>query len=119
MTQPKVSRQVGVVRDRQYATGRCDTLARYYHCTVVQGAVFEEYVFDKARIDVGVDDVAGVFIVVEQHLLLYHYVYLQETCGEMIDMVVTFDGRVLVSIGLLICRKGELQGNKTRNLWCI
>lgn len=53
------------------------------------------------------------------NLLLYHYVYLQETCGEMIDMVVTFDGRVLVSIGLLICRKGELQGNKTRNLWCV
>ncbi|CBK21051.2 uncharacterized protein [Blastocystis hominis] len=27
------------------------------------------------------------------NLLLYHYVYLQETCGEMIDMVVTFDER--------------------------
>ena len=27
-------------------------------------------------------------------LSVSHYVYAQETCGEMVDMLVTFDGRV-------------------------
>lgn len=49
-------------------------------------------------------------------LSLYHNVYLQETCGDMIDMIVTFDGRVLVLMDLLISRKGKLHGNKTRNV---
>lgn len=29
-------------------------------------------------------------------LSLIHYVYAKEICGEMVDMVVTFDGRVFV-----------------------
>ena len=64
---------VHVVAHWQDAAGGRDASAGDDHGPVVQRRVLEEDVLDQAHVDVGVDDVAGLLVVVQGHFLLQDY----------------------------------------------
>lgn len=62
---------VKVVTDGQDAGGGSHPSSRYYHCSVVQGTVFEEYVLYQSLADLGVNQFASPDEVVQREVVLH------------------------------------------------
>ena len=70
VAQTQRARDVVVVADGEDAAGGLDAVVGDDHGAVVQGRVLEEDVLDEARVDAGVDDVAGFGVALERHFAL-------------------------------------------------
>ena len=57
VTEAEGARYVAVVAHGEDASGGFDAVVGDYHGAVVEGGVFEEYVFDESGVDVCVDDI--------------------------------------------------------------
>ena len=70
VTQSQLLGDIHVVAHRQDTAYRHNPLVGYNHGSVVEGRVLEENVFNKAGIDVGIDNVASLFIIAQRHFPL-------------------------------------------------
>ena len=70
VAQAKRARDVIAVADGEDAARGLDAVVGDNHGAVVQGRVLEEDVLDEARVDAGVDDVAGFGVALERHFAL-------------------------------------------------
>lgn len=68
MAQSQFLRYVKAVRHGQDAPCRSNPVVAYYHCTVVQRTVLEEYVLYQFRVDVGIDKLARLDDVGKRHV---------------------------------------------------
>lgn len=72
MAQTECAGNIAVVAHGQDAAGAAYAVTVNDHGAVMERRVLEEYILDKARIDIGIDNIATLFITFERHFLTYH-----------------------------------------------
>src|SRR5690554_2634140 len=71
--EPEGRRDIRILGDRQDTTGRSECFPRYNHCAVVQHAILEKDILDKARRDIGIHDFPGLLVKPHVDIPLHRY----------------------------------------------